>query len=227
MEKKQYELCKEILKRFHDNDILQNIILVGSWCLPFYKEYFRNCDFRYTLRTRDIDFLIPIPSKIRRKVDIAALLKDLGFILTRSYPAGYIRLQHPDIIVEFLIPEKGKGMDKPFPLPQLGINAQGLRFLDLLTQNTITVEVENVSIVLPHPINFALHKLIISQRRQNAEKTEKDLSAAVQILEALIKIGEKENIKRVYTSLPKKWQQKITGRLKAGKYMAILECIIQ
>ena len=67
MEKKKYELCLEILKRFQEHGILDNIILVGSWCVYIYKDYFKDNEFLPAIRTRDIEFLIPIPPKFEHK----------------------------------------------------------------------------------------------------------------------------------------------------------------
>ena len=93
MEKKQSELCLEILTRFHNAGILDNFILIGSWCVYFYKDYFSNVPYidQATLKTRDLDFLINDPSKIRNKVDIPELLKDLGFVTIFNRSKGYIK----------------------------------------------------------------------------------------------------------------------------------------
>ena len=40
MEKNQYELCLEVLRRLNRAGVLNDIMLIGSWCLPFYREYF-------------------------------------------------------------------------------------------------------------------------------------------------------------------------------------------
>ncbi|MDD5687583.1 MAG: GSU2403 family nucleotidyltransferase fold protein [Elusimicrobia bacterium] len=225
MEKKQYDLCVEILRRLHNNGLLENIIIVGSWCIPFYKEYFSNVDYNISLKTRDIDFLIPSPSKIKGKTDIPKLMEDLGFVVTFSATKGYIKLQHPDLIIELLVPEKGKGINKPFPLPQLGMNAQTLRFLDLLTDNTIRVKLEEFHLTLPHPINFALHKLIIAKRRQLKEKSEKDKTAAFEILKSLIKDGKSSEVTKIFISLPVKWQKRILNVLEEEKEFDILDIL--
>ena len=67
MEKKQSELCLEILGRFHKAGILDNLILIGSWCVYFYKDYFSDVPYvdQTTIKTRDIDFLIDFPAKIK------------------------------------------------------------------------------------------------------------------------------------------------------------------
>jgi hypothetical protein len=48
---------------------------------------------------------------------------------------GYVKYVHPDLEVEFLIPERGKGRDKPYTIDKFHINAQGLRYLDLLQRH--------------------------------------------------------------------------------------------
>ena len=45
MEKNQYELCIKVLQRLHNAGVLDSLVLIGSWCIPFYKEYFSKSDF--------------------------------------------------------------------------------------------------------------------------------------------------------------------------------------
>jgi len=128
VEKSQYDLCIEVLRRLDKVGVLKDIVLVGSWCTLFYKEFFGQKNYTTSLTTRDIDLLIPLPRDLKVKTDVAAILKDLGFIVGFTGSQGYIRLEHPQLIVEFLVPEKGRGSDKPYSLPQLGLNAQSLRY---------------------------------------------------------------------------------------------------
>ena len=216
MEKKQYNLCIEILRRFHQAGVLNDFILIGSWCIYFYKGYFTGKGYieRVTLKTRDIDFLIENPHKIKQQVDIPDLLKDLGFVTIFKGSKGYIKLDHPDLLLEFLVPEKGRGINKPYPLPRLGMNAVALRFLNFLSARIIRIKVEDFYLTLPHPANFALHKLIIFQRRIKEEKAAKDRNSAIEILKALIDKGDSHIIKNVFDSIPVKWQRKIVKGLE-------------
>ena len=111
--------------------------------MHFYERYFPRGVYHPTIRTTDIDFLVPRPSRIKKKIHLPSLLEKEGFIVTFN-SQGFMRLEHPELIVEFLVPEKGKGTDKPYPLPSFGINAQTLRFLDFLAGHTILVTI-NVS----------------------------------------------------------------------------------
>ena len=149
MEKKQYELCVEVLRRLNKAGVLKDLILVGSWCIPFYKDYFKTIKYATTIRTRDVDFMVPGHINIKTKVDVAELLKDLGFVVGFQGREGYIRLEHPDLAIEFLVPEKGRGLNKPFPLKELGVNAQPLRYLNLLTLDIIYAEVDGMKVSLP------------------------------------------------------------------------------
>ncbi|MFH1655853.1 MAG: GSU2403 family nucleotidyltransferase fold protein [Candidatus Omnitrophota bacterium] len=227
MEKKQYDLCLEILRRFNKAGVLKDFILIGSWCIVFYKDYFAKQPYidQGAIKTRDIDFLIETPSKIREEVNIPDLLRDLGFVTIFKGRQGYLKLDHPDLILEFLAPERGRGIDKPLPLPKLGINAVTLRFLSFLTSHTIKVKVEDFYVALPHPANFALHKLIIFQRRFKKDKAAKDRIMAIDILKALIDKGESRIIKKVFNSVPTKWRKKIIQGLEQAQEREILEVL--
>lgn len=226
MEKKQYEICYEVLKRLHKVGVLNHLILIGSWCAVFYKFYKTPLNINVTkLRTRDIDFLIGRPSNIKNKTDIPELLKDMGFIVSFSGDKGFIKLDHPDLIIEFLVPEKGKGSNVPLDIPNLGINATPIRFLNFLLQDSIRIQVDDFSLNLPDPCHFALHKLIIGQRRANKEKAAKDIQMAVDILESIVKSGEANSIKKVFNSLPSKWRGYIITSLKQVDEDSLLEVL--
>ena len=225
MEKSQYDLCVEVLRRLDKAGILKDIVLVGSWCTVFYKDFFASKKYMASLTTRDMDLLIPRPRAIKAKVDIAELLKDLGFIVGFTGSQGYIRLEHPQLIVEFLVPERGKGLDKPYSLPQLGLNAQALRFLEFLSQDTIKSKVGSINVTLPHPANFALHKLVVMGRRPKAEKQAKDKDAAIKILNALIDTEQSITIKNAFQAMSKRWQGMVKKQLTDITEKKILEAL--
>ena len=134
-----------------------------------------------------------------------------------------MKLSHEDLILEFLVPEKGKGVDGPVPLPSLGMNAVALRFLNFLTDNTIQVKIEDFVVTLPHPANFALHKLIISQRRLKEEKAVKDRDAAISIIKAIIANDGTHTLRDVFRKVPVKWQKKIIEGLKSAGEPELME----
>lgn len=97
MEKNQYNLCVEVLRRLENAGILQNVILIGSWCMPFYKDYFSGVEYAPSIKTRDIDFLVPRPAAIKSKTDLTETMKDLGFIRDFRGREGYSVLEHPEL----------------------------------------------------------------------------------------------------------------------------------
>jgi hypothetical protein len=213
VEKKKYDLCLEVLRRMKREGILDKIMLAGSWCVILYEDYFKGKSILPVLRTRDLKFLFPVPFNLDRKTDLYDLLKDLGFVLDFKGEQGYIIFQHPDLILEFLVPARGKGSVKPFPLKQLGINAQAMRFMDALARNPIQMQFNDVTVTLPHPIDFALHKLLIAGRRKDKEKAEKDRAQAIALLIALNASGEIEDIRKVFDTMPKSWRKTIRREL--------------
>lgn len=225
MEKNQYRLCIEILRRFHQSGLLPHIILIGSWSVIFYEGYFKKNSAvkNFVLRTRDIDFLIENPRNMKLNINIPELLKDLGFIVSYTGNRGYMKLSHEDLILEFLVPEKGRGVDGPVPLPSLGMNAVALRFLNFLTDNTIEVKVEDFVVTLPHPANFALHKLIVSQRRIKEEKAVKDKDAAISIIKAFMANNGAPALREAFCKVPVKWQKKIIEGLESADEPELIE----
>lgn len=172
-----------------------------------------------------MDILVPIPLKIRKQSNIPGLLKDLGFIVQFNGMKGWMKLAHPELIIEFLVPKRDRDSDRLYSLAQLGMNAQPLSFMDMLIENMIRIKIENFYLQVPHPAAFALHKLIISKRRMLDEKKDKDIMQALNVLNALIEKGEKNNIRKIFKSLFPKWQKKVMDALKDTKVNNIRELL--
>lgn len=106
MEKRQSDLFAAVLSLLHRSGALGDMVLIGSWCLPLYGAYLKTGAYSPSIRTRDIDLLVPFPNKPSAKVDIPGLLGGLGFVLTFRGRQGYHQLSHPELLIEFLVPEK-------------------------------------------------------------------------------------------------------------------------
>ena len=221
---KKYVLLHKVLRQFDRKGILDDLILIGSWCMHFYEHYFSGKDYQPLIRTKDIDFLVPIPVRKTKRVDVAEILKEEGFLVTFSN-RGFMRLEHPDIIIEFLVPERGKGTDRPYPLPNFGVNAQALRFLDFLIENSIVLETEDLRIRVPHPAAFAIHKMVISHRRQNEEKVLKERTEALLVLDAILKQDGSEYLKGLFQGMPKSWRGKAIQTLNESGREDILNIL--
>lgn len=98
--------------------------------------------------------------------------------------------------VEFLTPNTGstEHEGRPTPTPALGgAAAQPLRFLDYLIHDPVRVVMlhgAGVSVLVPAPERYAVHKLIVGSRRRldndGTAKASKDRLQALTLMEALI-----------------------------------------
>jgi hypothetical protein len=209
------ELFLKVLKELHKTNILNELILIGSWCLLLYKEYFKNPPEISMVRTHDIDFLIPNPPKIMNEVNVSKLLENLGFEIMTDRISGYTKYTQKIGDIEFLTPEKSSGKDEPYYIKKLNISAQGLRYLSLLQDYTFLYEYSGMMIKIPEPSVFVLHKFIISSKRTNKIKQEKDIYTAKLLGEYLINNNEHKNrLIEIFNLLPTKWQKGLMATLK-------------
>jgi hypothetical protein len=92
--------------------------------------------------------------------------------------------------VDVLTENRGRDRDTPTLLPALGTHALPLRFLDFLIYDEVPAAVlhdAGVLVNVPSPARYALHKLIVAQRRkEGAAKVEKDLKQAEALIDALV-----------------------------------------
>ena len=209
----QQRLVGRLFRTLEGAGVLDHVVLIGSWCLPAYKHYFAGVPFEPGIRTRDIDLLVPTPLQLKRPVDIEQILGPLGFILRRGGEMGYMQFVHAELMLEFIVPERGRGSDKPFDLRALGINAQPLRFMDFLCADMLRLPFGGLDVRVPHPARFALLKLIVSGRRQKPVKRENDLRQAGQVIRALIASGQQEKLRETFAAMPKKWQRDVRRAL--------------
>jgi len=227
VDKVQYNLCREVFRRLEQAAVLDTVVLIGSWCLVAYEDYFKSVQYRLGVKTRDIDFLIPIPPKFKQKVDMDLLLKDLDFVRSYKGCSGHMQYSHKDLMLDFIVPERGRGTNKPFPVPALGIHAQPLRFMDFLADNVIKLPFAGCKVWVPHPANFALLKLLVSPRRQKPVKMENDFRQAVTVLRALIQMGEAKHLQYIYSSCPRKWRNTIIKTLQEQPQTEVIVSILE
>lgn len=225
MGKKINSLCLEILSRLNKVGVLQHVILIGSWSIYFYKYYFKSKDYSTYIRTKDIDFLVPIPPKFAKEINIFELVKDLGFLERHRGSKGYIILEHPDLSIEFLVPERSRGINKPYFIPQLSINAQPLRFLDFLVENTISIKAEGLHLRLPHPAAYVLHKFIIFKRRNKVEKHDRDIEGALRVFNELIRNNKHNEIRLIFKKMHKKWKERVIKNLESINELEVVDIL--
>lgn len=215
--KKEHSLFLKILTRLNQEDVLCDIILIGGWCPLVYKEYFGNPVEISLQRTADLDFLIPNPPRIHKDVDVSLIFEELGFDRKVSLLDGYEKFVHPDLEIEFLTPERGKGREKPYAIDKLHINALGLRYLDLIQSHTMETSFDGISINVPEPVAYVLHKFIVSNKRKKLFKKEKDIVTAKQLGEYLLdKADQRKKMQRIYSNMPDKWKRDLIRIVKGA-----------
>ncbi len=105
--------------------------------------------------------------------------------------------------VDFLTPNEGRDTDIPKRLPAFQTDAEPLRFLDFLIYDpepAVLLHDGGIYVLVPSPQRFAVHKLIVSRRRQQgAAKQDKDVRQSAPLLEVL-------NEKRPY-ELKTAWEE--------------------
>jgi tetratricopeptide (TPR) repeat protein len=216
VEKEKYELFTEVLKRLEKAGVLNELMIAGSWNIFLYDSYFgKDAGKIPPIRTTDVDFLVPRPFKMTGKIDLPEILKDLGYIVQFKGSEGFIKLLHPDLLIEFIVPEKGRGVDnKPVPLPGMGVNASALRFMNILYENIMTITYEGVKVNIAHPAALAFHYLMIYPRRKNKEKAEKNFDHAIAILNLLIEKKKTKEMLDIFNKLHENWRKEIIELLE-------------
>ena len=90
--------------------------------------------------------------------------------------------------VEILTESRGPEAEAPAQLPAIGTYAQPLRFLDFLIYDEVPAAVlhaDGVLVNVPAPARYAVHKLIVAQRRRLIAKVDKDLQQSEALIGAL------------------------------------------
>lgn len=204
-----------------DAGILDNVLLIGSWCAYFYKQYFSSVEYDPVIKTRDIDFLVNTRLKFSKKVDLQELLKPLGFEIG-FFGKGYMKLESDELAIEFLVPEVGRPVEKPLPLPDLRMNAQPIRHLTILWRDPIKIKISGFNVLLPHPADYCAQKLVIASRRTKPDKAEKDRQSAINVLDAIIDSGKLSEFHEALEYLSKKELKTVTAELEnAGRKIAL------
>lgn len=168
---------------------------------------------------------MPSAAGIHKAVDVPELLKELGFIIGFRGTQGVMMLEHPELMIEFLVPEMGRGSEGPQALPKLKMNAQALRFMGIALMMTVRLPFGNVPVNVPHPAAFALHKLLVALRRGNVEKKRKDLDAAVLVLDLLNKKRELQLARDLLAKFPPGWKKRILATLRREHLEGLIDLL--
>lgn len=203
-------LFLKIIEKLDTGNVLQQIVLIGSWVLPIYRTHFDDDPEIPILRTSDVDFLLEMPPNMQVTFNIPLALSELGFEPEWASQGDFCKYVHPDLEIEFLIPDLGRGRKNAVTITNLGVTAQPLRFLSLAYDHSMGVLYHGYNVRVPEPEVFVLLKLLILPRRNDEAKRIKDASTARALGEFLLKRNDrKQHMQRLFRELPKGWQKRI------------------
>jgi hypothetical protein len=148
-------------------------------------------------RTDDIDIAsfehLSMAIEDKADPDIAQALAQLGFqpanSLTPKTPTSWT-LANSSYAIDFLTPSFEESQ-RPAKLAALNMWAQSLHYLNFLIADPIpavTPYMEGLLIQVPRPERYAVHKLIVSQKRRagSVAKKQKDIEQARTLIAALV-----------------------------------------
>ena len=209
------DLFVSVLQALDTAGALGELVLIGSWCLLFYKEHFEGSPLIPAVRTSDVDLLVPWPQRVKRKADVPSVLEGLGFMSTTSFLTGYTKFQRGDLVVEFLMPLRGDGRDQVVKVERLGITTQGLRHLNYREDEIVPMRYGGFTIRVPRPELYTLFKYIVHAERKNPAKKVKDLSTAQRMSDFLMKSETGlQGLTWAFSRLMKKQQKALLGIVK-------------
>jgi hypothetical protein len=203
-------------------------VLVGSHAFALYGNMLGVQWESEATRTQDVDLaaerhlVIGLPDS---DIDLhhAIIASELGFVevpaLDRRSPSTRFRVRGRQLSVDVLTPMIGRASSRPVYLKSLNIHAEPVRFLDYLLENTqeaVVVASAGVLVNVPAPARYALHKLVLAERRVPAfhTKMRKDIDQAEQLFQALLR-DRPGDLLAAWTAA-RKQPQKFQQQLRAG-----------
>lgn len=210
----KFELLYMVLLSLHKAGVLADCVLVGSWCQDFYRHLWGNPFQIPAATTTDADLLVPKRVKFKPPADIADIMQNNGFKID-FHINGLMKFIHEDFKFEFLTEAGAKADETVFTFKNLNLTAQELHFMSIPLAYNFVMPFREISIRLPEPEAFALHKLIVSQRRRKIDKREKDLAAARGLFEYFeTKEQHIKRLREILDEFPKGWRKRIDEALK-------------
>lgn len=202
-------------------------VLIGSHAFRLYENMLGVHWPNKAIQTKDIDIASDNVFKVgvaNTPIDLqqALLQAGLSFFpvppLNYKQPSTKFRLHNCELQIDILTPlpahyppDKG-----PIILKSLNTAAEPVAFLDFLLedyQSAVVIAKAGIVVNIPAPARFALHKLVLSQRRPPAwqVKARKDIEQATQLLEVLLedRPGDIILAKEAALSMSKKFQQQL------------------
>lgn len=201
--------------------------LVGTGAYGLYQgELGVRFDAEELAQTGDMDFAsferLSVALQDQVETDPGDILQAMKFDPVPGIDAHQVwkwRQTHGEAMVEFLTPAFGDEQVKP--LPALGVSAQALNYLNFLIAEpmpAVALYRSGVLVQIPRPERFAIHKLIVADRRKGGPdqaKSRKDRGQAAFLIEVLAE-DRPHDLKEAYMdalSRGPRWRERIEASL--------------
>ena len=203
----------------------QRLVLIGTLAAGVYPGMLGAAFPAGMLATHDIDLgVVSLAAFGRNNFEPLHLPAALHAVDENIAPIASAGLPHKfrgsdGVEIEFLSPARRGGLTSA-AIPQLGISAETLPYMDYLIADAVPAALlhgSGVFVRVPHPARYAVHKLIVAQKRPIGEaKRGKDLEQARELMEALEALAPDELADALddARSRGKKWREPIEASLK-------------
>ncbi len=213
-------------------------LLVGTHAFRGYEgELGLRLSFDQTAMTNDIDVAafeklsLALGESVMPSID--TVLTGFDFAPVPSLDAGKVwrwRQTKSETLVEFLTPSFQEG-EELRELASLGVSAQSLHFLNFIVADPISAAAvyrDGILIRTPRPERFAIHKLIVADRRldgPDSHKSRKDVIQA-EILMAILAVDRPGDLIDAYDDAMSRgpgWRERLNRSL--DRWSRAAECI--
>ena len=206
MLKEQREAFWDALEVFEQEGLLPYVMLIGSWAEFIYQFYFKS-EFTPNLKTRDVDFLYLNLNRPKNDINLFKGLREKGFTYREDTLSGVGKFIKGDLLeLEFITRVLGKGQ-RIYKIPSIGIEAEGLRIVNMLADYPLELECRDYIIIVPEPEAYVLQKLLTNPVRVPPGKKEKDIQAVRELLKHI----NVKRLRQIFDKLPEKNQKAINS----------------
>jgi hypothetical protein len=209
---------------------LSNGVLVGSHAFNTYANMLGVRWKSAAMRTQDMDLASHKQIEValhQNAPDVKSIILEsgMGFFevpaLNPKFPSTSFKVRGQAFIIDLLTPMLGPESSEPVYLAHFKSYAHPVRYLDYLLddhQGAVIPFRSGVLVNVPNPARFALHKLVVSQRRPASQqaKVVKDIQQAEELLNIILvdRPGDVWVALEAAQLMPAKFQSKLAKGIK-------------
>ena len=201
----------EVLNILNEYNLLNDLVVIGTWAEFLYKENNLLQGFNSESKTMDIDFLIINKNKPQDKINLPLIFKEKGYLVDKDrFNDTTIIMTDDGFQLEFLLSKLGEGLEHSLET-NTGIKALTLRHLDILKKYSISLEYNGILVKVPIPEAYIIQKMIINETRSKDKQKSDNLK-----IKNLYKYIDKNKFDEIYNNLSKKQKKKVENYLNTN-----------